>query len=72
MAKEKCGLTGCGELMGPGSAEVGYMTEADKLGKIRVCPKHAWLLMTSQPGSYRITPNLKLEPIPASPTIFHK
>lgn len=70
--KEPCGLTDCGNTLGPGAAEVGYMTEGGEISKLRVCHQHAWMLMTAPPGSYRVTGKLKLEPIPASPTIFHK
>ena len=69
MAKERCGLKNSNDLMGPGSAAVGF----DKVGRVdevRVCPKHAWLIMTAPRGSYPITPVKKLEPINASPLII--
>lgn len=69
MAKEKCGLKGCGNLMGPGSAEVGFENDG-KVDKVRICPKHAWTLMVAPRGSYRITPDRKLEAIPAKPIII--
>jgi len=69
MAKERCGFKNCSNLMGPGSAEVGFDNEG-RLDKVRVCPKHAWLIMTAPRGSYRITPDKKLVPIPAQPKII--
>ena len=69
MAKEKCGLINCGNLMGPGSAEVGFEGEAG-LDQVRVCPEHAWKIMVAPRGTYRITPQKKLVAIPAKPTII--
>lgn len=62
--KELCGLKNCKREMGPGSAKVGFDNEG-KLEEVRVCPEHAWTLMTSPRGSYRITPDRRLEAIPA-------
>lgn len=69
MAKERCGLKGCNELMGPGSAAVGFDNEG-KLAEVRVCPKHAWQIMCAPRGTFRITPDRELKLIPAKPLII--
>lgn len=64
MNKQKvCGLKGCDKPIGPGAADVGYETEG-VLKNVRVCAEHAWTLMNANPGTYRITPDLRLEAIP--------
>lgn len=61
--KERCGLKKCDNALGPGAAEVGYEIDGRDL-KVRVCSEHAWMLMTAPPGTFRITPDLELKPIP--------
>lgn len=63
-AKEKCGLKGCGNLLGPGSAAVGYENDG-QTSEVRVCPKHAWQIMCAPRGTFRITEDRELKPIPA-------
>ena len=67
--KDFCGLKGCGKVLGPGAAEVGYDVDG-KTEKVRVCSEHAWMIMTAPRGTWRITPNKELKPIPAPPTII--
>lgn len=69
MAKEKCGLKGCDNILGPGSASVGYESSRG-LAEIRVCPQDAWKIMIAPRGTYRITDDCKLERIPAKPIII--
>lgn len=64
MAAERCGLKGCIEHLGPGSAAVGYEIDG-KVMEVRVCPKHAWTIMTAERGTFRITEDRELKPIPA-------
>lgn len=69
MAPARCGLKACTEHLGPGSAEVGFENEG-KLDRVRVCPKHAWEIMIAERGTFRITPDRKLERIPAKRIII--
>ena len=69
MAKERCGLKKCDNFMGPGSAAVGFETEG-RVEEVRVCPQHAWQIMCAPRGTFRITPDRQLKPIPAHPLII--
>lgn len=57
---ERCGIKGCSNLLGPGAAVVGYENEG-KIIEVRVCPRHAWEIMTAPRGTFRITPDRRLE-----------
>lgn len=61
--KELCGLKGCPKPLGPGAAKVGFDNEG-RSDEVKVCSEHAWLIMTAPRGTWRITPDRKLEPIP--------
>lgn len=61
---ERCGLKNCNKPMGPGAAAVGFDNEG-KIDEVRVCPDHAWLIMTSPRGTFRIEPDRTLKEIPA-------
>jgi hypothetical protein len=67
--KQLCGLKGCGKVLGPGAAEVGYEQDG-KTKKVRVCSEHAWMIMTAPRGTWRINEKCELVPIPAKPTII--
>jgi len=67
---EICGLKNCNKQMGPGAAEVGFTDSNNRLQKVRVCPKHAWLLMTAPRGTYVITDEKVIQPIAAKPIII--
>lgn len=66
---EQCGLINCKKPMGPGSAAVGFENEG-RIDEVRVCPQHAWLLMTAPRGTYFISPEKELKLIPAKPLIL--
>lgn len=67
--REKCGLKTCNNDLGPGAAAVGYEIEGKRY-EVRVCSRHAWDIMVAPRGTWRITPDLRLEAIPAKPTII--
>lgn len=69
MAPQRCGLKGCIEHLGPGSAAVGFENDG-KVDEVRVCPSHAWTIMMSPRGSFVITPDRELKPIPAKRIII--
>jgi hypothetical protein len=66
---EICHIKKCPESIGPGSAEIGYEIEG-KMYVLRACPYHTGMIMTAPRGTWRITPDCDLEPIPAQPTII--
>jgi hypothetical protein len=63
-----CGLKDCFEALGPGAADVGFENDG-KTSNVRVCANHAYQLMMAPRGSYVITPDLKLRPIPTKRNI---
>ena len=67
--KEKCGLKGCYNFLGPGSSEIGFENDG-KISKVKACSHHTWILMTAPRGSFIITPVRELKPIRATPKII--
>jgi len=66
---EKCGIKDCKTFLGPGAAEVGFENNG-KTDRVRVCSNHAWQIMVAARGTWRITPDKRLVPIPAQPKII--
>jgi hypothetical protein len=66
--KEICGLQFCDNPLGPGSAQVGFENDGE-IDHVRVCPKHAWLVMTAPRGTFVITKDRELKRLPV-PTII--
>jgi len=67
--KDLCGLKGCENEVGPGGADVTYLIKGEP-EKVRVCSQHAWMLMTAPRGTWYITVDKELKPIPAKPIII--
>jgi hypothetical protein len=67
--QQYCGLKKCSNLLGPGAADVGFENEG-RTDNVRVCSDHAYILMIAPRGSYIITPDRELKPVPASPVYF--
>lgn len=63
-APKRCDIKGCSDLLGPGSCAVGYVID-EKTFELKACPFHAQLIRMSGPGSFTITKDRELKPIPA-------
>lgn len=67
-SKTMCGLKKCGNSLQNGAA-VGFRIEG-KLFEVKVCFEHMMQIQTAPRGSYSITADHELKPIPASPKII--
>ena len=67
MNRKACQIKLCSNSL-EGGADVGVMLEAG-LKNIKVCARHAYILMTAPRGTYTITEKLELKPIPAKKII---
>jgi len=60
---KKCGFKNCNEDIGVGAARVGFDNQG-KNDEVIACAGCAWTIMTAPRGTYRITPDRRLEAIP--------
>lgn len=64
-----CGLAGCRIKLGPGAMRVTF-TRLGKDTAVDVCAFHGDLITRAPRGTWHITENFELKPIPAKPTII--
>lgn len=64
-----CGLKDCDRPLGPGASDVGFDSEG-RTKNVRVCAKHTWDIMSSERGTFFITPDLRLRTRPAKRIII--
>lgn len=65
----RCGLKGCDNHLGPGAADVGYEHDG-KTKNVRCCSACTWKIMTAPRGTFVITKDKELKPIPAKRIII--
>lgn len=66
MAQRKCGLKDCHNDLGKG-IDITVSFGKDHKVDVKVCDHCGLLLQRSQPGTFRITPTLRMKAIPAAP-----
>lgn len=62
--KEVCELKDCSNVLGPGAAAVGFVIDGDTY-QIKTCGFHTGLITTAPRGTWEITKDRELKPIPA-------
>lgn len=68
--KRMCQLKDCLNVLGPGAAEVGYEIDG-KLYELKLCAEHTGYIMTAPRGTWVITKDRELKPIPARFFVQH-
>lgn len=63
--KDICALKSCNNVVGPGSANVGYVNEEGRTVNIRVCARCTWKIMTAPRGLLRINDRPDIEMLPS-------
>jgi hypothetical protein len=66
---ETCELKKCENLLGPGSSKIGYNT-GTRIDEVKVCPEHTSQIMFAPRGTWIISPDKELRPVPAKPLIL--
>jgi len=64
MATKRCEFKGCTQVLGPGAAKIGYEIDG-KTFELKACAFHTGLVQTAGPGTWKITADRELKPIPA-------
>lgn len=64
MAVKRCELKGCRNALGPGAAKIGFEIDGVTY-EIKGCEFHTQLVTTAPPGTWQITKDRELKPIPA-------
>lgn len=66
---QECGFKGCTNLVGPDGAKIGYKIK-EKVRELEACGYHTHLVRVSPRGTWEITEDQELKPIPAKPLFF--
>lgn len=69
MARKKCQFKKCENLLGPGGANIGYKID-NKVRALKACAECTQKVLYSPRGTWEITADRELKPIPAKPMFF--
>ena len=70
-APKKCEVKDCKEFLGPGAAEIGYEIDG-RVYQLKACARHTQLITTAPRGTWQLTKDRELKPMPASFFIQYK
>lgn len=65
---KQCQIKTCENFLGPGAATIGYEIDG-KLYEIKACRHHVQLIQIAPRGTWELTKDRELKPIPAKPFI---
>jgi len=66
-----CDIKKCEELLGPGSAKIGYLIDGEKKPReLNACPYHTALISMAPRGTWKILEDKTLKALPARPMFF--